>query len=309
MLDIQDWVYRNFHYVREYGDATDLRVDCPFCEYRVGKIDEKQKLYICVDTQVCHCFRCDYGRSWLGLVMDVMDVDMVTAVSELYTVPKARHFDSIPDKFERVSETQVVDTQRDFQSLPGYVKLSQDPPMGRDLQSVVKRYLLKRGFDERYWAKYHLGISNQYAWRVIIPIEGAFWQARAVFPFLLPKYVNPPSESRSVLFNADALQVYGEVIVCEGAFSAMFIGDNAIALVGKTLTSGKVSRLVKSNVDKFCIALDADANSVAMELAEKLHRGGKEVEVWKYDEGDPADGGAFDVVEYDLKNRIRELLT
>lgn len=310
MLDIQDWVYRNFHYVREYGDTTDLRVDCPFCEHRVGKIDEKQKLHICLDKHVCHCFRCDYGRSWLGLVMDVMGVDMVTAVGELYTVPKARYFESIPDEFEHVPEAQTVYARvQDFQFPPGYVELSQDPPSGRDLQSIVKRYLLKRGFDEQYWAAYYLGVSKEYAWRVIIPIEGAFWQARAVFPFLLPKYVSPSSESRRVLFNAGALHISEEVVVCEGAFSAMSVGNNAIALVGKTLTSEKVSRLIKSTVDRFSIALDSDASSVAMELAGKLYRGGKEVEVWKYTEGDPADGGAFDVVEYDLKSRVRELLS
>ena len=309
MFDVQDFVYRMFPDVREYG-GTDLRVNCPFCSERYGKEDRKHKLYIGIDRRVCHCFRCEYSRSWVGLVMDVLEVPYADAVAELYTTPRAKSYDDVKEHVEN-GVGYVHPLQMLLGSPLKFIPLA----MGKSvLVKKARRYMTNRGFGDEYWKRYSLCVSEQLGFRVVIPIEGTFWQARALFPFMVPRYLSPKQESRSVLFNASALDHYDEVVICEGAFSAMRIGNNAVALVGKTSTKDtslkeKIDRLVKSDVETFVVALDADAYMYALPLAKRLRRAGKDVEVWKYDEGDPADDGPFTVVVPDFLEEVKHALS
>lgn len=310
MRDIEGWMYRYFQDVVPYG-TTDLRVNCPFCWARYGKEDTNHKLHVSLVKETAHCFRCDYSSSWVRLVMDVMDEGYAHALGELYTSPKAVSTEELISKFDAIDRVAESDL-----TLPDdFELLYMAKPCSSKCYSVnnrIKRraryYLRRRGFRQIVWRRYNLGVARSVGLRVVIPIEGDFWQARALFDWVVPKYISPKKEARHILFNSIALRIYDEVVICEGAFSAMAVGGNSIALLRKKATSEQLARLIGSDVEKFIVALDSDAKMESVELARDLTRGGKQVTIWQYADGDPADGGDYISKGYGLRMEVEARL-
>lgn len=290
MLNITDYVYRNFDVVKSYGNPqSDWSVNCTKCD------DTKQHLNISINKHVVHCWKCGYSASWLGFVMDNSGLSYHKAMSELYNIPRMKDFDAVMN----VADTKL---RVDEANLPSdYTRLIN---VGDDYM-LYMRYLLNRGFDEHLWLWYRLGVAPSIPWRIIIPIERGYWQGRAIFKWVKPKYLNPKSEARDILFNGSALALYEEVIICEGAFSAMAVGKNAIALIGKEAPPEKLQRLVSSDVEHFIITVEPGAWKTVQSLAEALYKSQHRVTLWKFSIGDPADPiNEFEEMEYNLKTRL-----
>lgn len=298
MLDISPWLHRRFDDCRLYGNpVTDLRVDC----FKCG--DAGGHLHVSIIKHTCHCFRCGYSASWIRLVMDVDKVSYYKAVGELYEKPKISEWAKVTyDDIDIAS--RGVDFHSDSIALPKDFIMLRDTLSGYEYE---KLYLRKRGFSSDYWIRYNLGVSDTYENRIIIPIELGYWQGRAIWSWMMPKYVNPKSMSRHYIFNSVAL-MYDEVVICEGAFSAMAIGHNAIALLGKEASKEKLDRLIMSNVSRFVITVEPDAMKHMLRLADVLHNNGKQVVLWIYKKGDPADTDLHIDLRYDFHSKVRLLL-
>lgn len=296
MLRIDGFIDRHFPDATPYGNpVTDMSVDCPFCG------DKKGHLTISLFKQTCHCYRCDYKASWVRLVMDVTQMPYYNAMNELYYKPKLSDGESILGKLH--NETNVLDMNGTAASLPRDFELLVGN--ANPLAGAIRGYIEKRGFSEYHIRKYNLGMSTIYPLRVIMPIEDGYWQGRAIFDWLQPRYINPKSTARSVLFNGKALEMYDEIVVCEGVFSAMAVGSNAIALIGKEMTKEKQYRILNSNnVRKIIVALERGAFDSMQIFMDKAVAIGKEVVVWKYNTGDPADSVDFEVLQYNLRTRV-----
>ena len=81
------------------------------------------------------------------------------------------------------------------------------------------------------------------------------------------------------------------VILCEGIFDAIAIKRNAIPLLGKSIQSSLMKKLIVSAVDKIYIALDSDALKQALRFCEKLMAEGKEIYLVDLQDKDPAELG------------------
>ena len=297
MLSIEEWVGREFRDYSEYGNPiTDLRVDCPFC----GD-DYKQHLHISINKQAVHCFRCGHSSSWIGLVMDVTGLPYHLALGELYVTPRIRG-DIKDEVITRLTRWGQDDAYLKQFTLPRDFKLLQHAR--NKVAGAARKYLMGRGFGSWHWKRYRLGAALTQGLRVVIPIERDYWQARAVYDWITPKYINPKAEARDVIFNSSALELYDTVVICEGAFSAMAVGENAVALIGKEPTRNKIERLMATDVEKYIIALEPDAYGTMRKLADALDRSDKQLEIWAYDVGDPATDDSYDVLNYDLKTRL-----
>ena len=300
MYDIESFLERNFDELFPYGDGTDIRVNCPFCEFEVGSEDIKAHLYVSLVKEVCHCFRCNYSKSWPGLVMDITGFSYPQALGELYRPPKPSKFDEIRGLWdEDIPEVPNVALPDDFSLLEEGKNV---------LTSRAKRYMMRRGFKKYHWERYKLGVAKSVGLRIIIPIEEDFWQARSIMQMIKPKYINPKSESKHVLFNPGALDSYEEVVICEGAFSAMAVGDNAVALMGKNAPKEKLNRLKKAEVDRFIITVEEGAEKDMFHLADELGGAGKQITIWQYNEGDPADSTDYVIKAYDFGTKLKYLL-
>ena len=299
MYDIEDFLHRQFDEVLSYGDGTDLRVNCPFCAISTGDDDTGAHLHVSLVKEVCHCFRCEYSSSWINLVMKVTGGNYVQALGEIYKVPSPSKIGDIESLWkEETVQVPDVDLPDDFQLLE---------EADTTLIRRARTYLTRRGFKKYHWKKYGLGVAKSLGFRVIIPIEDNYWQARALLPFLKPKYINPKAESGHVLFNPGALDLYEEVVICEGAFSAMAVGENSIALVGKNPTRKKIERLKETSVEHFIVTVEKGADRSMMLLSDALTGVGKRVTVWKYNEGDPADSMDYIEKPYDLRTKMEIL--
>lgn len=301
MLNVESFVYGYFDEVKIYGNPpTDYNVDCPFCQ------DGKFHMNISMSKQVVHCWKCGYSGSWIKLVMDVTRQNYHQALGELYDQPKAKDFQRVLGGYMGVKDG-IVNTipdrclPKDFRSLAGCTDGEAIP---------FHTYLRKRGVMENDWIRYNLGFAPKTVpGRVIIPIEREYWQGRAIHNWMEPKYLNPKTPARDMLFNPAALERYEEVVICEGAFSAMAVGANAVALIGKQPTQEKVVRLLASQVRSFIIALEPFAFGTMQIVADALHRDGRIVTIWKYDRGDPADpDGSFTEIQYNFKSKMQLLL-
>lgn len=290
MLEIEGFIHRNFDdYTSTNGD--EIRVNCPIC------IDDKQHMYINVVNHKCHCFKCGYSRGWIGLVMDMTGLAYWQALGELYAKPRMVDFHSTFNGGKLLELEKVVELPDGFENL----LTSQQP-----IALKMRQYLAKRGFTDRHVTRYNLGVSDL-KYRIIIPIEHDYWQGRRLYDWMEPKYINPEAKSKDFIFNSEALHSYDEVVICEGAFSAMAIGENGIALIGKECPEEKFERLASAKVGKYILAVEIEARKQMAELATKFNRIGKEVELWLYgQDSDPADDdGKTQRVSWSFKERVR----
>ena len=210
-----------------------------------------------------------------------------------------------PSLVKRSIPTSVVDGPTEAELPKDFTLLSK---CGRTVMvDVAKNYMRGRGFGEWYWDRYRLGLSEQYYGRIIIPIEAGYWQGRKYIDWLEPKYLNPEAPNRSILFNAQALYSGAdEIVVCEGAFSAMAVNEDAIAIISKEPTVERIERMAQAPPTIYIIALEPGAYISMGKLMVALSRAGKEVVVWNYSVGDPADPvGKFEIIPFDFKARLR----
>jgi hypothetical protein len=308
MFDIEPFVHKHFGTVYAYGNPqSDYRVRCPFCIDKYGTPDTKSKLHISInpDKPFVHCFRCGYSSNWFGMVRAITGGDHISVMGELYVTPSVSDFQSVSDRFKKseedIAERVAVRLPDDFVPLLS----TNDLPLIRR----AVRYMSARGFGEGIWRKHNIGVAPSQGMRVIIPIEDNYWQGRRIIDWLEPKYTNPKAESAGVIFNSSALS-YNEVVICEGAFSAMAVGKNAVAILRKDATNIQVRRFLDSSASTFIIALEPEAFPSMKKLADKLVAGNKEVILWKYEDGDPAEfSKPPEIIQYNLKNKLRILLS
>lgn len=305
MFDIERFIRRNYSEdeIGEYGNpVTDLQINCPFCDH-----DYKQHLHISLVKNAIHCFKCGYGGSWVNFVMTILGCSYAEAIQELYVVPKIRE-DISEVVYEQLTKKPIEQSSSHKLKLPVDFQLLKESNSAPAKQ--VMRYLNNRGFAKEDWEFYNFGICTAtHPFRVIIPVEDGYYQARAITSWMQPKYLNPKTEARHFIFNSAALELYDEVVICEGVFNAMTVGKNAIAIIGKELPLEKLQRLVDSKVKGFIVALDYDAEKHAVKIADSLYRAGKSVRFWKFKtEADLADGGLFEEFDYDISARLKMLL-
>jgi hypothetical protein len=307
MFDISRFIYNNYPEAKEYGNpVTDLQIICPFCDSDSSKLH----MHVSISKQAVHCFRCGYGGSWVKFIMDVLKCSYVTALAELYVVPKIRHNIS-ETLITELRKKSITESKKSELQLPYDFQLLEDANISEVAVKQAIRYMKKiRKFQREDWEFYNIGVCPAtLPMRVVIPIEDGYYQARAIPSWMSPKYINPKSEARHYIFNSIALELYDEVVICEGAFSAMAVGKNAVALIGKELPNEKLERFLKSNVKHFVTALDYGAGKFSVSVADSLYRGGKSVSMWKFaDERDPADGGVYEELPYDFGAKLKMLL-
>lgn len=265
--------------------TTDMAVPCPFCITRVNSEDTGYHLQISVVKQAAHCWRCDYSSNWVTLIQDVTGCSTHQAMAKLYVTPKPLL--SASDALASLRPMPSILRSNECTMPDEYIPLLDTIGVKSLELNAIRNYLKRRGFKPSTWFDYGLGYVPG-KWRVYIPIESGFWQARAIMPHMKPKYMSPSTPASDVLFNSKALDAYNEIVVCEGALSAMAVGSNAIAMIGKNPTPQRIERIACSRAKKVIIAFEAQAWSI-LRLAKTLRARGKIVEIWDYGTNDPAD--------------------
>ena len=255
---------------------------CPHCNHH------KPKLEINFDSHKnkanpWHCWACDVrGKS---------------------IIPLLRKANAPQDKIE-YAKTLVVDSSYNYVektyaalTLPSeFISLSSVDSPTLSMRHA-QAYIKNRGVSNHDILQYNMGYCEEglYKNMIILPTydaEGSlnYFTARSFEKDPFTKYRNP-SVSRDIIPNEYFINWNIPVILVEGIFDAIAVKRNAIPLLGKSIQSSLMKKLIVSAVDKIYIALDSDALKQALRFCEKLMAEGKEIYLVDLQDKDPAELG------------------
>jgi len=187
-------------------------------------------------------------------------------------------------------------------------------PLGHPDIPTVNAYAFSRGFSMKLMVRLRFGgcLFGRYAGCLVIPAmhgdELMFWQARdALNRENFPKYRSPKGYSPAVcLFNLDEATTYPETVICEGVFSAMRVGQDAVACFGNKISRHQIKLLMDRGVTRVVLCFDPDTWTLPRAVIERGIVGMKppiynammflmdafeQVRVVKLKDGDPDDTG------------------
>jgi DNA primase len=253
---------------------------CPFCNHRKPKLeinlitnDEGKNFWEC---WVCKT----RGQSIFSLVKQ-LKLPKIEAQEVLKYVKKGKKYDYRND--------DIVELPKEFQPLHSASTTS-------IIANKIRKYLNERGLTNNDFIKYNIGYATtgDYGGRIIIPsysesnrlnyfvgrtYEGAYF-----------KYKNPEA-SKDIIFFENLINWDKPIILCEGAFDAMSIRRNAVPILGKSLSSALWKKILTGKLTDIYIALDTDAQTQALEIAEKLIAAGFRVFLIELQGKDPSEMG------------------
>ena len=271
---------------------------CPFCEKKIGKIKTDRKLYVNVSLNSSksgkfHCFRC--GTKGRLRKSRISRNDVSGVYKELFSA-----FDSYNEDNE------------DEESNMFYIDNTKINP-----GTVAYKYLSNRGITQEHIDYYNLrlGINDLYG-RIIIPNqifgrEGIWtdmYQARSYLE-QIPKYKNPDGAKKSlVVFNLHNQKEGGDLIIVEGAITAICGGKNCVGVYGCHPSKEQINQILDKKPRSIVCCLDYDeAGKVGNEeLLEELNRkyDGKLYQVNMPEGIDAADMGEEKFQKYVEENKF-----
>jgi len=251
------------------GKHPEFKVCCPKCD------DTRYRLGINAKLKLGHCFNCDwkFGEKQLLQLIGKVSIYEENSFAEL-----EKDFQVIDEvtvnKPQSVTKAELKITAKSFSELARC-----DCTDSYFLAAVT--YLENRGIslDSAIAHNFMLGDKrSRLSGRIVIPIiengEVISYQARSI-ENRVPKYLNPPkglggSSKSSLVYNIDITKEFDSVYICEGVFSAMSVGVNALAIFGKELSDVQASKIINSGVRVAYIVFDSGAKSSAHKAAKKL---------------------------------------
>lgn len=264
---------------------------CPACNHH------KKKLSINVEKDNFKCWICDYKSPTIyRLVRRYGNYEQKRNWEELTgRLDHSKNRDDLAEiirnlgKKEAAAPEEIIELPKEFKTLT-----SRENPI-TSFKAV--RYLKSRGLTKHDMIKWKIGYcgSGEYEGRIIVPSfnpngELNYFIARKYTDKFGHNYSNP-NTSKDLVFNELCLNWKDDLILVEGVFDAI-VAENAIPLLGSTIREdSKLFLKIASNNTPLYVALDADAESKAIRLIEKLLK--YDLEVYKVDVSGYSDVGSM----------------
>lgn len=283
---------------KRQGHKGDYSFQCPFCHHR------KKKLWVNLDPdgekyQNYQCWVC--GESGKSLFTLLKKTD---APKHLFK-RLSKHVDGPSYDGSKSGE----DEEEEFS-----ISLPQDyRPLWKPQDDLVSDHALNRlsdrGLSYGDVIKHRIGYcrNGKYKKRLIIPsydLDGQlnYFVGRRIWSGQFPKYKNPSAPRNQIIPFESMINWREAVTIVEGPFDAISVRRNAVPILGSSLPESLFCKLIKSPTNKVNVALDADMQEVAIEIAERFLGEGFNVSIIDLPEGqDPGDAG-FEK----MQSRIRE---
>lgn len=278
--------------------------DCPFC----GK---KKKHAVSFEYMWCKCWSCNYSNR---LIKFIMDTERLT-FTEVKDIIKMENSYILKAK-------NINDTVSSVKLPLGYTPILEGEGPHAEL---AREYLKKRNFDLKFLDKLGIGYvedkNSEYYGYIIIPFKIknrlTYFISRAYISNKI-KYKNPKINEFNlgkgeILWNEDALCTKDKIYIMEGVFSALTVGDSGVALLGKTISSVQVRKILKSHVEEIVLCLDPNCKRESFSIAQYFIEF-KKVKVLTLLTGDPNDLGKSEILnlenntKYSDYNSLTELL-
>lgn len=253
-------------------------------------------LYLNTNKGLFHCFRCGRGGTISKLKEDYEEQ---YGESFDWSVDDKRPWRDVDLNEPFSSANEVTQKQKREQSaLPDDFHLIQEPD-GSVLMRKAIEYLRKRGISLNRARYYELGIGKDtLSGRLVVPIynetgERIVYYLTRRYLFGRMRYQNPRNEDvprgkSDVVFNSCRVQTGSVIYLTEGVFDAMRVGPQAVAVLGKELSSAQMRIILGKNPSKVIVALDAEEERGKLDIARSLEPY-TSVEIIDLDRGDPGD--------------------
>ena len=253
---------------------------CPFCNHR------KPKLEISMATNeegknFWECWVCQTKGRTIRSLLKQLNTPKDTAVDILKYVPRGSHIE--------YKQLSIIELPKEYQPLYSASTTSV-------VANLVRKYLYERGLTDDDFIKYSIGYctTGDYGGRVIFP---SYTESGTLNYFVARsydgnffKYKNPET-SKDVIFYENLINWNAPIILCEGVFDAIAIKRNAIPILGKSLSLSLYKKILTSKLTDIYIALDTDAQTAALSIAEKLTSAGFKVYLVELPDKDPSEMG------------------
>ena len=248
------------------SDGINCAVNCPICnENKKNKL----KLIIRLDDGRYQCWVCGVKGS---------------NISFLASKHKA-NADILFEVFGR--KTKKVDNlELEELKMPASSHFLLSDTLDPDRKATV-RYVRSRGLNHHdvYRWRMMYSSSRSHRRRVIIPSFDAeghlnYFVSRSIDEDRKPKYLNSKVPKNEIIFNEIDVNWKKPVVLVEGVFDAMKCGENAIPILGSSLS--KNSKLYSSLTRHSCevtLSLDPDLKQKSYIIANNLARDGCNVSI------------------------------
>ena len=241
--------------------------------YNCGK---QKKLYVKTETGVFNCFSCTVNGGPASLIMNLAHCSFGEASFILYGKYQRESLKATDDDFNLdVIVGGFKKTKNKFARLPVPM---QRPQWFTDLKKSdidAYNYLRSRGLTNEI-----IEALNIWHWesarRIVFPvtIDGELYGtlARDYMGDQDLKVLNSQGPWRNfTVWNFDNAKDSDELVICEGAFSAIKCGINrAIALLGKVANPNQVDVIKSTNATKIYICLDVGTSKDQFNLYRQL---------------------------------------
>lgn len=261
---------------------------CPNCKeerIRLGK-SFKPKLNIQLETNIkgenpYNCFYCtNFKGKTIRSLFKKLEVHQ-SRFEELDRILKPSNIERIYEKVELPPEFKsLINVQSSFYS------------------KRVLKYLENRGINNEDIIKYNIGycMNGKYADRIIIPSYDEngylnFFEARDITNSSSIRYLKPGVNKDDIIAFEFFINWNLPIILVEGCLDAIAVKRNVIPLLGKTISSKLMKKIVTSQVSKIYLALDSDAQKSTLKYAKELMDKGKEVYIVDLNKKDPSSLG------------------
>ena len=229
---------------------------CPYCKHH------KKKMSVNFSINSFKCWVCDArGKNIYRLVRKFGNYQQRQKYLELQGCLDLSEFEDIFKEINDVEIKQKIALPVEFISL-----CNKRLPLRSQL---ALDYLRKRRIGKSEILKWKIGYCKEgrYAGRIIIPSidndgDCNYFIARSYVGHNR-RYLNPPC-GRDIVFNELMIDWDEPVIIVEGVFDAIVIGDNAIPILGSTLREDSLLfQALAVHDTPVYVALDSDAEKKA----------------------------------------------
>mgnify|MGYP003640333133 FL=1 len=259
---------------------------CPFCNHR------KPKLEINMATNeegqnFWECWVCQTRGRTIRSLLKQLNTPKDNATEILKYVPRGSQIE--------YRELSIVELPKEYQPLYSASTTSV-------VANLVRKYLYDRGLTDNDFIKYSIGYctTGDYGGRVVFP---SYTESGTLNYFVARsydgnffKYKNPET-SKDIIFYENLINWNTPIILCEGVFDAIAIRRNVIPILGKSIATSLYRKLLTSKLTDIYIALDTDAQTAALSIAEKLISAGFKVFLIELPDKDPSEMGFVNFTE------------
>ena len=236
---------------------------CPFCKHH------KKKMSVNFSINSFKCWVCDArGKNIYRLVRKFGNYQQRQKYLELQGRLDLTEFEDIFKEINEEETIQKIDLPLEFISLCNrHLPLHSQSPL---------EYLKSRRIGKSEILKWKIGYCKEgrYSGRIIIPSinnngDCDYFIARSYVGHGR-RYLNP-SCSRDIVFNSLMVDWDEPVVLVEGVFDAIVVGDNAIPILGSTLREDSLLfQALAIHDTPVYVALDPDAEKKAQWIIRSL---------------------------------------